>query len=199
MYTRSPGCTSVLTVWVREGLQHTGHELRVLADSDRTKISRQNTFTTILGTCAFARMSFRLKNTQAVYQRVIEMILISVKWKFALVYLDDIIVFLSSFEDHKSHLRTVLELLEATGVTLHLSKLKLFHTEVEILGHVINTCTFEIAPNMISSIQEATPHHIVRGVSSFFEPCNVCHRFLKRLSRIKVPLNDLLHNGQSQR
>ena len=120
------------------------------------------------------------------------------RWQFALVYFDEIIVFSSSFEDHKSHLRTVLELLEAAGVTLFLSKSELFHTEVDYLGHVIKQGTLEIAPDMIRSVQRATPPRTVRGVRSFLVLCNVSRMFVKGFSRIVAPLNDLLRKGQAQ-
>ena len=73
------------------------------------------------------------------------------------MYLDDIIAFSSSFEDHKLHLRTELELLEAASVTLRLSNSKFFHTEVDYLGHEIKAGALEIKPDMIRSVQEATP------------------------------------------
>ena len=93
----------------------------------------KTTFTTHFGTYAFTRMPFGLKSAPATYQRATDKILTTVKWMFAFVYLDDIIVFSSSFEDHKFHLRTVLELLQVAGVTLCLSKSKFFHAEVDYL------------------------------------------------------------------
>ena len=71
------------------------------------------------------------------------------KCQLTLVYLDDITVFSSSFVDNISHLRTVLELFEAAGVTLRLSKSKLFHSEVDYLGHVIKPDDLDVAPDMI--------------------------------------------------
>ena len=174
---------------------NSGYWQILIAPKDRDK----TTFTTHFGTYAFTRMPFGLKNAPATYQRAIDTILTTVKWQFALVYLDDIIVFSSSFEDHKSHLRTVLKLLEAAGVTLRLAKSKFFHTEVDYLGHVIKPGALEIAPDMIRSVQEATPPRTVRGVRSFLGLCNVYRRFVKGFSRIAAPLNDLLRKGQPQR
>ena len=59
------------------------------------------------------------------------------KWQFVIMYLADIIVISSSFEDHESHLRPVLKMLEAAGVTLGLSRSKFLHKEVDYLEHVI--------------------------------------------------------------
>ena len=57
------------------------------------------------------------------------------------MYLEDIIVFSSNIEDLRAHLRTVLQVLEAAGVTSRLSKSKLFYIEVDYLRHVINPST----------------------------------------------------------
>ena len=76
------------------------------------------------------------------------------------MYLDDIIVLLYIFKDHKALMQTVLELFEAASLTLRLSKSKLFHTEMDYLGHVINTGALEIAPDIIRSVQRL--HHSVR-------------------------------------
>ena len=139
---------------------------------------------THFGTYAFMCMPFELKNAPATYQRAIDTIITTVKWQFALVYLDDIIVFSSSFVQHKDHLSTVLALLEGAAVTLRLSKSKLFHTEVHYLGHVINPGVLEIAPDMIRAVQESTPPRTVPRVQSFLGLCYVYRRFVKGFSRI---------------
>ena len=60
------------------------------------------------GKYPFMRMPFGPKNALAMYQQAIDIILTTVKCQFALMYFDDIIVFSSSFEDHKAHVRIVL-------------------------------------------------------------------------------------------
>ena len=115
-------------------------------DSDRT------TFTIHIGTNSLMRMSFGLKNALATYQRAIDTILTTVKWQFTLVYLNNIIVFSPFFVQHKTHISTVLALLEGAGVTAGLSKSKFFPTEVNCLGHVIKFGALEIAPDTIRAV-----------------------------------------------
>ena len=76
---------------------------------------------------------------------------------------NNIIVFSSSFVDHKVHLSTVLKLLDPTGVTLKRSKSKSLHVEVENLENVIMPSALAIARNMIHSFQEATTSYTIRG------------------------------------
>ena len=82
-------------------------------------------------------MPLELRNAPVKYQRAINTILTTVKYKLALVYLDQIIVFLSSIEAYKAQLRTVLELFETAGATLCSSKFKLFLIKMDYLGYVI--------------------------------------------------------------
>jgi len=64
------------------------------------------------------------------------MILAGVKWKYVLVYFDDIIVYSAHAESHLSHLEKVFTLLGENGVTLKAKKCHLCSNEVEYLGHV---------------------------------------------------------------
>ena len=70
---------------------------------------------------AYMRLPYGIKDVPATYQRAIDNMLTTVKWQFAIICLAEITVFSSSFKDHKSHLRTVLELTESSGVTFSVS------------------------------------------------------------------------------
>lgn len=60
------------------------------------------------------------------------------KWKTALVYLDDVIIYSRTVEEHLTHVRTVLDLLKEAGVTLKLRKCEFFGRSVDYLGHTIS-------------------------------------------------------------
>lgn len=82
-------------------------------------------------------MVFGLKNTPSTFQRVIKVIFSTVRWRFALVYLDYIIMFSNTPEEHLTHLRYVWTLFSEAGVTLKLKKCLLFTDRIDYLGHVI--------------------------------------------------------------
>ena len=76
------------------------------------------------------------------------------KRKYTLIFLDEIIVYLLSFEQHKNHLRAVLKLLEVWSVILRLSKTKLLRRKVKYLGHLFKLGARDIASDMIRVVQE---------------------------------------------
>jgi hypothetical protein len=80
-------------------------------------------------------LPFGLKNVLAKFQRVMERILAGLD--FVQCYIDDIVVYSDTVEEHQIHLQIVFERLKAHGLHLHLGKCKFFQEIVEYLGHVI--------------------------------------------------------------
>jgi len=88
-------------------------------------------FTCHSGAWQCVRLPFGLFNAPAAFQRAMDMILAGVKWQICLVYLEDVIVFSRSPEEHLQHLDEVLTRLGKAGVTLKAAKGHFFHEEVE--------------------------------------------------------------------
>ena len=104
-----------------------------ISPEDREK----TTFTTHVGTFQYNRMPFGLRNAPATFQRALDVILSGVKWKSCLIYLDDIVIFSSNYEDHLEHVATILSLLREAGVSLKIAKSCFFRDKIDYLGHVI--------------------------------------------------------------
>lgn len=100
---------------------------------------------------------FGLKNSPATIQRVLDMILASLKWHYAIVYLDDIIFFSRNFEDHLKHLRTVLILLRATCMSLKLKKFFFLKYRVDYLWHIVSPGSLSVADKTCEAIQNTEP------------------------------------------
>lgn len=115
-----------------------------ISDNDRDKTD----FRSHHGWFIFKRMNFGLKNAPGTSQRIVEVIRATVKWQFALDYLDGVIVFSSSFREHVEHVATIFRFLKDAGVTLTLKKCAVITGAVDYLGHkimpdtlVVETCT----------------------------------------------------------
>ena len=92
--------------------------------------------TTPFGTFTFNYSCFGLRNAGATFQRLMDEILGSLP--FCAVYIDDILVFSSSVEEHIKHLKTILQRLREYGLILHPDKCSFGTDNIEFLGHSIS-------------------------------------------------------------
>jgi len=90
-------------------------------------------------TYQYTRMFFGLTNTSASFKRVLDMRLTKSKRKTCLIYLDEIIVYSNSIEDHIRHIHEVLQALKKGGVKLNIEKSKFFTIKVEYLRNIIKS------------------------------------------------------------
>ena len=96
-------------------------------------------------------------------------------WKFCLIYLDDIIVFSPTFEDHLHHLRQVLDRLRTANLKLKPSKCFFAKREIRYLGHVVNQQGIQPDPGKVTAVKNYPTPCSLRGTgmiasSSTFRP-----------------------------
>jgi hypothetical protein len=96
------------------------------------------TFQTPWGVWQFVRMPFGYKNRPSIFQQVMQNILAPFLWIFALVYINDIIVFSLTFEDHISHLDQVFKAIQKSGVTLAVTKCHFGYQSLLLLGQKVS-------------------------------------------------------------
>lgn len=108
------------------------HQIRINPE-DEYKIS----FKTHHGHYQFKVMPFGLTNASATFQCTMNSILEPFLRKFVIVFMDDILVYSNSIEDHAQHLREVLTLLRAHKFYVKMSKCAFAQEELEYLGHII--------------------------------------------------------------
>jgi len=130
-------------------------------------------------------------NAPASFQRALDIILSGLRWQTGLVYLEDVVLFSRTVEDHIRHLREVLLLLEKAGVSLKPSKCHLFQQEVESLGHVVRPGQLLVNQKNIKSLAQALPPRNQTDLKSFLGMCNVYRRFIKDYAHIAKPLTKL--------
>ncbi len=112
------------------------------------------------------------------------------------MYLDDIIVFSRTLEQHFAHLQEVLELLKQAGITLKLPKCKFFCETVDYLGNIIRPGRLALAEKNTRALQEAKHPQNQTELRSFLGLCNVYRRFVPRFASLAAPLNELLKKHQ---
>ena len=88
------------------------------------------------------------------FQRLMDVVLADLQWNICLVYLDDIIVFGRSFEEHLLRLDEVLSKLREANLKVKPSKCDLFSTQVQYLGHIISPEGVRADPAKVQAVRE---------------------------------------------
>jgi predicted aspartyl protease len=138
----------------------------------------------------FEVMPFGLTNAPASFQRCMSMAIGQVG--FALIYLDDIIVFSPNEEKHKQHLRTILGKLQQAGLKLNRTKCKWFKEEVRFLGYIVSGSGIKADPEKTEAIRTWPTPTSQKALQRFLGICAFYHRFIEGLSTVAAPLYKLL-------
>ena len=108
------------------------------------------------------------------------------------IYLDDIIVFSQTPEEHVHRLKAVFNRLRAASLKLKPSKCDLFRKEIKYLGHVVSNEGVSTDPDKIKSVTEWPQPTTVTEVRSFLGFVSYYRRFIPNFSKVAKPLNKLL-------
>ena len=156
--------------------------------------SRQYTAFTVgsMGIYKFLRMPYSLCNAPETFQCLMQNCLGELNLTYALIYLDDVIVYSKTEEEHLVHLCAILEQFMEHGLKLKPSKCNFFRTEISYLGHKVSVASMEPGTEGLKGITEIVPPTTYTQVRKFLGTMGYFHRFIKGYTRIAKLLNDLL-------
>ncbi len=136
-------------------------------------------------------MPFGLSNAPVAFQRFINEVLRDMLDVCMVGYLDDILIYLDSLEDHQNHICEVLHCLRNVGLYANPRKCK-FHTDtVEYLRFILSPKGLQMNPTKVSAIQEWPEPRKVRDIQAFLGFTNFYRRFIHDYSEMALPLNHL--------
>ena len=124
------------------------HQLKI-RDSDIHKIA----FTTRYGHYEFLVISFGLTNAPISFMHLMNSVLRPYLDSFVIVFIDDILVYSHSQEEHAVHLRVVLQRLREEKLYAKFSKCEFWLSSVAILGHVVSSEGIQVDPKKIEAVQ----------------------------------------------
>jgi hypothetical protein len=160
-------------------------------EADREKTA----FITRFGQFMFNRMPFGLTNAPATFQRLMDAVLTGLTWKLCLVYIDDIIIFSPSFNQHLSDLQEVFDRLRNANLSIKLSKCRFCSPEVEYLGHIVTKDGVRTDPKKVDAVAKMAAPENTDDIKSFLGMVNYYRRFIRRAAHLAEPLQRLTRDG----
>lgn len=162
------------------------HQIRL-----RNEDVEKTAFRTRYGQFEYLVTPFGLTGAPGCFQTLMNNIFRPYLDKFVLVYLDDILIYSKTKEEHINHLRTILDILRENELYGKVSKCEFLKRQIEYLGHIISDKGIQVNPKKIESVKKWEPPTNVTQVQSFLGLCNYYRRFVKDFAKIATPLTNL--------
>jgi len=158
-----------------------------MEEEDKAKTA----FVCPLGFWEFQRMPQGITNAPSTFQRLMEKCMSDINLKEAIVFLDNIIVFSDTLEEHERRLQRVVDRLREYGLKLNLSKCKFFQTSVKYLGHIVSRDGVKTDPDKIRALKTWPSPKNLKELRSFLGFSGYYRRFIQGYSAVVKPLTDL--------
>lgn len=162
------------------------HQIAVAEDS-----IYKTAFRTTLGHWEFIVMPFGLTNAPASFQRLMNSVFQQEMNVFVLVYLDDILIFSNSLEEHWEHLRVALQRLKEAKLYGRLHKCEFLKDRIEYLGFDISAEGVHTSPEKVKAVVEWPTPSTVKDIRSFLGLASYYRKFIRGFSELARPLTNL--------
>ena len=158
-----------------------------MEEADKAKTA----FVCPLGFWEWNRMPQGVTNAPSTFQRLMEKCMGEMNLKEVLVFIDDLIIFAPTLEEHEARLMKVLNRLKEFGLKLSVEKCMFFQTSVKYLGHVVSRNGVETDPDKIKALTTWPVPKTLKELRSYLGFAGYYRRYIKGYSAIVKPLHDL--------
>ena len=149
-------------------------------------------FLTPSGRYQFKRLPMGISSAPRSFQAVLNAIFANVSYKFILVYMDDLLIYSRTFEEHMSHLDQVFRLLESANLKLKRPKCHFCTSSIEYLGFVINSRGISPSAGKVEAIRSFPVPATKSKLRSFIGMAQFLRKFIRNFSKIAKPLFELM-------
>jgi hypothetical protein len=140
-------------------------------------------------------MPFGLKNALATFMRLMDDVLIPFTNSFVVVYLDDILIFKRTWEEHMQHIQQVLSTLRQHKLYANLEKFSFGMNKVQYLGYIVDEHGVHVDPAKIQVIRDWPAPTTLTKLQSFLGLANFYRRFMLGFSHIAWALSQVTKGG----
>jgi hypothetical protein len=163
------------------------HQIKI-----RPKDVPKTTFSTRYGLYEYLVMSFRLTNAPAHFMYLMNSVFMLELDKFVVVFIDDIMIYSKSEEEHVQHLRVILQRLRDHQLYAKFSKCAFWLKKVLFLGHVMSAEGIAVDPTKVKEVLDWKSPRSITQICSFLELTGYYRRFISNFSKIAKPMTQLL-------
>ena len=136
----------------------------------------------------YVTMPFGLCNAPSTFQRLMERVLEGLVWKSVVVYLDDVVIFSNSVEEHIGHLREVLQRFQQENLKLKPRKCEFFREQVKYLGHTVSPAGVATDPGLIDKVVQWKVPTTVKEVRAFLGLAGYYRQYVPQYSEVAEPM-----------
>lgn len=158
-----------------------------MSEADKEKTA----FICPLGFFQFERMPQGITGAPATFQRLMEKAIGDINLIQVLVYLDDLVVFGKTLEEHEERLLKVLDRLEECGLKVSIDKCQFCQPQVKFLGHIVSASGVATDPEKVRAVTHWKKPTDLKSLRSFLGFCGYYRRFIENYSAVVHPLTEL--------
>ena len=171
-FSKLNGAIYFTTLYLRAGYHH--------IPLDKPSIPK-TAFNSPFGKFEYMKVPFGLAQAPAYFQEVMTGILRD--FNFAIAYLDDIIIFSKTPQEHLLHIRMVFEKLKSANLSVKKSKCSFFSKEIQYLGHILSTTGIRPLPARTHAIQHMQPPTTPKQARAFLGLVGYYRKFIKGFAK----------------
>ena len=156
------------------------------------KDQKKTAFSTPFGHYEYVRMPFGLKNAPATFQRMINSVLREYINKICVVYLDDILIFSTSLQEHIDSINKIFKVLRKAQLKIQINKCSFFQKETDYLGHILTKDGIKPNNEKIDQILKLKLPATQKQIKSFLGVTGYYRKFIKDYAKVAKPLTHYL-------
>jgi hypothetical protein len=167
---------------------YSGFRQLTLAEANKIKTA----FSVLSGHYNFLRQPYGLANSPAIFQRLMDLVLRDLVGNVCYVFIDDVIVYGNTIEEHARRLRHVLERFDRVNLQLQPGKFVFAKPQIDYVGYIFSMEGFRASPEKTKVVRNSPVPRNVKDVRSFLGLASFYRRLMPNLAQIAKPMTGLL-------
>ncbi|CAF2908943.1 unnamed protein product [Rotaria sp. Silwood2] len=151
------------------------------------------------GLYEFTVLAQGLMNAPPTFQRVMNELLANGRWDYVVVYLDDIVIFSKTIEEHKQHVADVLSTLHKANFQVSPAKCSIAVEKIEFLSHIVTSDKVEPSLDKIKAIANIAPPKTLSQANKFIGKVGYYRKFIRDFAKIAAPIHKVTNKTRTKR